>query len=521
MKRIICLSMCLVMLLAALVGCNIGKDPENESSDNAQSGNSSDVNEPAETDEYGQTVEKHEVPDELDYNGAEVVIASRSDDRFRREFGLDTQSSAIDTRVYKRNEKVQQEIGVQIVIKGDFDHTNEINAPGDIFAYVDKQYKAGQDSYDILGTYAAYAAQAGIRDYLVNLYDDSMTYLNLEKRYWNQTYVEAATLHDQLYYIVGDMNLTVYDRISVNFTNLTALEANTDWTRDELYKLVNDGKWTVEKFNEIIAEAGWVDDSQDNQPSATDHFGLVWNFVVPSTDAYMSAFNFSLINVNDDGSLDFTIENNLARLENAYESLASVYRQQASFRGGADVNRIIFTDGRSVFWTSILSRSDAETKEIRSVKFDYTILPLPKLEVDDAVRYQTMPIDTYNTMVVLDNKTDEQLEIISATMELLNAYSYSDVRPYYIEKVLKGRYVNGGDSVKMLETILDGITFKKEWVYCQQTGLISSYIWRHVFNKEFGDNPTDSSVTTQWEEFGGSAESDLYDLDEFFRASKE
>ena len=512
MKKLICFLLCLVMLLPTVIAC---KKKTDAPADTSATGDSADST--VQTDEYGQVIETSSIPDSLDYGGEEIVIACRSANQYRREFGVEKTEDALDSRIFRRNQKIQQDLNIKLTLRADFDHKSNESAEQDIYQYVYTEHQAGQESVDILGFYAAYAAQFGLRDLLLDLNSDKMTYLDLTKKYWNQTYVDAASVNGHLYYAVGDSNLSVYDRCVVNFVNLDVLQSRTGVSADQLFGFVRDGEWTIDKMKEMLANAAWID-SGDNQASDTDTFGYVWNQWV-QVDPYTVAFNFKMIKENEDGSLSFTIGDNLDRMDTAFNKLLALYKDPSSYGTAAVTAGNIFRDGRAVMWSSLLYQDATTHKKLLDSAMSYAIIPLPKLEVDPTIGYQTTPIDTYTTMAVINNKNDKTLEAISATLERMNEWSYSDVRPFYVEKMVKARYVDDGDSVQMLEMIFDGITFTKEWIYLTQTSIIASLMWRHVFQANFNADPDNchTSVSAQWQAKQSLAEAELEDLYLFFK----
>ena len=117
MKKILCFVLVIIMLLSALVGCK----KKDETTDNDSSG-ISDVSdsEAVETDAYGQVVVKPDINvDELDYGGANVYILTRGTHQYMREMGLDgviEKSDTVDEKIYARNAKIEEDLGVKIVV---------------------------------------------------------------------------------------------------------------------------------------------------------------------------------------------------------------------------------------------------------------------------------------------------------------------------------------------------------------------------------------------------------------------
>ena len=68
--------------------------------------------------------------------------------------------------------------------------------------------------------------------------------------------------------------------------------------------------------------------------------------------------------------------------------------------------------------------------------------------------------------------------MVSAFLEVLSSDSYNGCRPYYIEKMVKGEYAQDAKSVKMIEIIMNGITYETAWLYSFQVERFAYNIWR-------------------------------------------
>ena len=67
-------------------------------------------------------------------------------------------------------------------------------------------------------------------------------------------------------------------------------------------------------------------------------------------------------------------------------------------------------------------------------------------------------------MSVLNYQKD-RVDAACATLELMCYKTNSNVRAYYSEMLICGEYITDSDNVKMIDIILDGITFNKATVY--------------------------------------------------------
>ncbi len=509
MKKILCALLSVLMLTVALIGCQTNEEGTPETSDVvSESETQTQTQTEIETNEYGDIVINHDVPiDELDYKGAEVVIASRPEDRYRREYAMDAdkRKDQIDARVYKRNLAVEKELGVKIKVRD----AKELWTTDGITTFVTTESSSGSNAVDIISAYAAFAVTPALRGYYVNLLSNDMTYMDTTKGYWNQRYVKAATCYDQLYYIIGDMNLTVYDKSIVTFVNMTMAE-ELDYDPDDLYEKVLNNEWTIDYFYQICQEVGL--EEGDNIPGASKGDIVAVSSISDSEayDGFLAAFDFQLLTENEDGSHSANVEGNV-RLEDAADKLKDLYALPGAYVvAGTDPSFEMFRGNQSLFLFEILYRNADKNTALREVTWNYGILPLPKYD-EDQDHYLTTPQDAYNTMSVM-NKDSDRLEVISAVLELMTAKSYADVRPFYIEKVVKTKYVDGAKPVKMLDIIFEGASFDTAAVYHGQVNGMCIGLWRNVIKNN-------GLVSQKWESVRDATLLAIDDFDIWFEAT--
>lgn len=108
---------------------------------------------------------------------------------------------------------------------------------------------AQDDSYQIIANYAYYGTSLCTQGIYMNL--NTIEYLDLEQPWWNPDYREEATVHDKLYYIVGDVTTSATERMVVTYVNRDL--ADQYFLGLDLYAVVDGGKWTLDYQNELIA----------------------------------------------------------------------------------------------------------------------------------------------------------------------------------------------------------------------------------------------------------------------------
>ena len=503
MKKILAFALAALMLLAVLASCTP-----------AGTGDDTDgvTDTVVVTDKWGQASVSHEVPDELDYQGMEIGFACRPETRYRREISVETQEDPLDMQIFLRNQQAENYLGTKLK----FIEASALwgEPSSNIVNFVKAEAQSGaQSNVDVIFAYAAYTVAPDMRPYLVNLNGDDLPYLNINKAYWNQSYVDAATCYDQLYYIVGDLTLTIYDKAMVTFVNLDkASEAGV--TADSLYQAVHNKQWTMNYYTELVINYPYMDINNNNEVDAGDQIRVTTISQSEGCDGYYAAFDLKLLTENENGSHTINVDGN-TKLENGAKMVYNVYSQQGLFfENKVSTPWKLFINGYSLFHIDILYRSAAQNQEMRSAKFNYGILPLPMYDENQAdVGYFTTSQDAYNAISVLKTHP-EKFEAISAFLEVLASKSYDDVRPFYIEKMVKGEYAADADSVQMIEYIMDGISFETGWLYSFQVDRFAYNVWRSCcWNNK--------STVEKWGEISDKATQAVRTFDMWFEGTRD
>ena len=482
MKKILCLLMALLMMFAVLVACGktdagIGSDTSADSvGSDGPTGDSGTTDTDKPTNDNGEVDDKPSFIIEgetLDFQGLSVGIACRPETRYIREFAVETQADPVDLKIFKRNKAIENEIKVEIQTIP----TDKMWTYDGIQSFVMQESQAGAESdTDIVAAYGAYSTTPMLRGFYVNLFDETqVSYINTENAYWNQGYVKAATTYNQLYYIVGDVNLTIYDKSIAVFTNMD-LATENDIDPQSLYEAVKSGEWTYDYMYQVVQNFSYLDSDEDGNVNVGDVVPLASIAGSESNDPFLSAWKLDLLVTNDDGSHSVVIDGN-AKLESACSKLTSLYDLTGVFLTTIEKSfDQSFVKGKALFDIDIIYRNADSNTNLRNCGFDYAILPLPKYDIDQD-GYYTTPQDAYNTMSIM-NHHEDKIEATCATLEYMSYKSYNDVRPFYIEKMVKATYITGADKVIMLDTAMQGTTFDTFTIYAAQLVGGTTTIWR-------------------------------------------
>ena len=506
MKRALGMILVILMLALPLASCkkNRGETDGKDTTDSNSNSVSTDPGSSApETDEWGQVKVNNDIPDDLKYGGKKVTFLLRPEDRYAREIMKQGEGSdTVDEKVVQRNREVQEQIGVTL----DFNYTAP-NGQSDAFnTKIQNEFLAPTGDFDVVMAYAYYATAPTLRACYLDLNSNKAKYLNPTKAYWNQSYVSEATYQDRLYYIVGDMNLSVYDRTMAVYANMKRLG---EQGYNNILDTVLDGKWTIEEMYRIVRDLGYEDLDNNGSISSADRVALTSISDSEAYDGFFEACGLASLTEDSSGVLSFNISGN-QKMEDALSLVKKLY-DQAGVINYNDTNSAhkMFVEGRAYFLVDVIYRNESHIAEVRNMTENYAILPLPKYD-EAQEKYMTTPQDAYNLMSVMNTgKTDAAM--VSATLELLTSKSYEDVRPYFIENILKIKVTQADNSqaFRVMGMILDGITFEKGAIYGSQLNNVTTRVWRNVLKGG-------TSVSQAWATYGSGFETKLAEFVDWY-----
>ena len=251
-KRILLVLLAVTLFSSSLlVGCK-KKGEENETTADSVSTTSGDS---YETDKWGQRVYHDVVPDELDYGGKEVNILIRElspgDPRHYEWTTTTTKDDQLQAEVYYRNLEIEEELGVKLNF---ITRTDDGTSAATMNGYITNSFAAGGEGVDIISRYHYYGTSMAIMECYKNLMHEDLKYLHLDRPYWNQNFINYAKSQDRLFVVLGDMNITAYMTTFSMYFNKQLLSNICKVSDEDMYKIVLDGEWTIEKLTTMCKD---------------------------------------------------------------------------------------------------------------------------------------------------------------------------------------------------------------------------------------------------------------------------
>ena len=399
---------------------------------------------------------------ELDFEGKPIRVLYR-EDVVNAFYVAEQTGDIVDDAVYKANSAVEERLNVNFELitaagSANADRTTFMNL-------ITTSVLAGDNAYDLTGVLSYNMPTLIQQGVYLDL--NEVKYLDFDKPWWIQDLTDLASLHGKLYFASGDISLELTQRIFCMLFNKNLAE--TLGTED-IYKLVSDGKWTLDKAAEI-GTAAYSDLNGNSEMDPEDRYGLV------VTDYnHMSGFEGSLglqeTSQDADGihHIDFGGE----RVVNAIQKLVTVFGENNGvfYQTESDANSnephqpyyAMFKGGRLLITTTEFHQISSI---YRDTEDDYGVIPYPKLdEAQDG--YYTLARNVYSSFGI--PKTCADPDMVGAVMEALASENYRTTSPVYFETALKVKYSHDDVTSQMYDIIKNGLKFNFGFTFNAATG---------------------------------------------------
>lgn len=345
---------------------------------------------------------------------------------------------ACNDAVYNRNLGIETRFDVSISCQ-----TN--TAPA---SYIGTLVQSGTDEFDLVGMYNFLAYNALNAQAVLNWLE--VPYVDLEKPWHNQLANDSATINNRLYAICSDLAITSMLYTHAFFFNGTLIE-QYGYTADDMYNLVKEGKWTLDKAIEITSPI-YEDVDGNGTRDDTDVYGFgysIWN----AADVWLAAFDQPICTTSDTGvEMSFMTDKTVSIVEKlcnwhynstCFHEYPNIYEEETRMR-----------DGTLVFAPI---RFKAAFDALRDMEDPYCIIPYPKWD-ESQEQYLTNADDKF-TVFTVPLTAANNTEFIGIIYEALCAESYKTVYPTYYDTALKGKYSSDPVTAEMIDLVMAGRNF--------------------------------------------------------------
>ena len=454
MKRFICLLLT-ISLSAAFVSCSVSGDGKQDTT-----AFSTDSDETAENTSAESTLyfEPDTLPENLDLGNETVVILTVDGSSWKNEIFVEELSSEpVSDSVFNREKYVEDRLNVSI--------EPSMCVPGKYNETVSLQHASDDNNYQAFAARTVYFAPLVFDNILTDLYD--LNYLDLSKPWWSDLFTAESEIADHLFLATGSLALSINKFKYVIFYNKRLAESYKSAYPDleDIYSLVVDGKWTLDKLQELTEEI-YEDVNGNSERDEEDvyGFGIVTDAPI---DTVWSSFDMRILGKDDDGW--FSMELNKDKVFSSLDMLVKLIHQSTGTFNQDGISMAPleqkFASGSILFIEGMLM--SAETSSLRNMQDDYGMIPFPKYDVSQK-EYYSYAWDQYISFSI--PATNPNPDAAAAVLEAMASYSYRETVPIYLDIALKGKYMSDAKSRRMVDIIVDGFRIDSAWIYSRSTG---------------------------------------------------
>ena len=358
-----------------------------------------------------------------DYGGYAVRIADRDAQGDWDTFDVyaeEITGEVINDAVYSRNTLMEELLNIKIEERAFADPTGSTKT----------SITAGSDDFDMI--------------------TDG---LNPENEWWDQAMYRDLSVLNHVYFMTGD--ISVMDNYGT-WCYLFNKDMVSDLGLENPYTLVNEGKWTLDKHNEMAA-AALMDVDGDGKWKDADTYGLITEDY--NSLALWSSMGYKLADKDDKDMPYFSYDS-----EASLTALASVVQMQYSDvtnlgskstvkeGGGVETENgreRQFAIGGALFYYAGMRNITL----FRDSDVTFGILPAPKENEAQKEYYSCWSFCNLTAYVL--PKTLSDPERTGDVMEIMAHLSVYSLTPAYMEQTLIGKASRDAESEPMIYLILD------------------------------------------------------------------
>ena len=355
----------------------------------------------------------------------------------------------IKDAIYARTLSVEERFGVKI-------EERQIS-PDQISGNVRKCVRSGDILGDAVYLWGLYYLDLAAEGCLYNL--NNLPNVDFSKPYYDQKGRAQLSVANRLYMMTGDANMYYNDNTWVLMFNKKLLD---DYALDDPYKLVKDGKWTIDKMLEL-GKPCVKDVNGDGSFTFDDQYGMVTHSETIRGMYFASGERIFTKNSKDVPEFNGISERFVAALEKVYEVFNDYNftfdtrnpKNLASIKGlGDDVPRIMFETNKALFCGEMLEC----VRRYRAMETSFGVLPLPKTD-ENQKEYSSYMAYPFTGVCVQSNISEDDEEFIGTIIEAMHSASHYTLIPAYFDSALYVKFMRDEESREMLEIILNNRSY--------------------------------------------------------------
>lgn len=457
-KQILALLLALLMAMSVLVSCGGGDETEAESKQETQGTDNPAVTDPVET----------EITDDLgDINFKDnenpVITFFLRDGYVWETYVEELTDNVLYDQIYWRNQEVQQRLGIEIA---QINQACGWSSSGKYTEWNETLRNAVQTEthdFDAAMIYTGVSSSLGIEGVYMEL--TQLDKISLEKPWWNQNLMKEATIYGSLYFASGSIAMSQLRDANLMWYNKDMYKEFVAPTAEkDIYQVVRDGEWTIDYMYDMVANI-WEDNDSNGEMSSGDTVGFVGGAHGSNgaMDSWLYALGCDLTKIDEsigEPVACFYNEHTVQAFEKARHFFVDNPGAYVVFASGESTGDTDFSNGNAMITLGRFSRGEG----MGDYTFSYGILPVPKFDTNQE-NYRSIPEVTSSMVTIISTVEANRVDMVAATVELLAAEGYKQVKPTYIDVVLKSHSSNSPEDAEMVQLILDSMVYSFGWIF--------------------------------------------------------
>lgn len=478
MKKILSILLLLSLLMTTtLVSCGDSGDTGTDPSDTSDTSSETQVEE--------ETTAAPVFPD-ITFNGEDIHFLTEEAGGGQymsiEIYAESMDGTLINDTVYQRNSVIEDKFDIKIT-------QTRVN---DAATVASNTILANDDTYDVVMPIIQSSVKNAIAGQFQNL--RKINYLNLDNPWWDSRANESLEVAGSLFFTTGDISILDNDCTMVMFFNKKLVN---DYELDDPYKLVNTGKWTIDKLFEMAYDVTMDLNGDGKMTMQDDQWGLFCAGNVPHSMFFASGERIA--KTNSDGVLELVM--NTPRAYDVVDKVLTYCINDLNLKGDFYESAKAFSDGRILFagWALV------DITFIRECEYDFGILPYPKY--DEAQEEYYNLISTVCVPGVSIPITNADTDKAGLILEAMAYYSVDTLTKAYYDIALNNRYIRDAESSEMLDIIFSTRVYDFGFIF--NVGNLGSLI-ETMFNSK------SNNFASTYEKYQKSATKKLNEIMESF-----
>lgn len=467
MKRLTAVILAAIILSSTFVSCSEQK-AEGETKQNTTA-------EQPSTTAAEETVEETEryldaLPEKMDFGGENVRFIVEDSAGGLAKLSIlaeEDTGDVVDSAVIQRNTSVMDRLNINIGITEVFD------GGGNISDRLRQSATAGTCDFEVMSIYQYYSIGLASSGNVYNM--ANLPNVDFSREYWASKYIEDMSYKDATYWATGDLALKYIGGMYVTFVNDKIWNDNIP--DENVYDIVNEGKWTLDKFTEL-SEKVYTDANGNGKHDAEDIYGFSICYEDP-IDGFVAGSDIHFSERDENGTPYVTLNNE--HTINFYEKLYNLVCANPNvYIATSDDNKSLMNFFASSQAMLVVNKLYQAGVYLRDMEDAYKIVPIPKYD-ENQQYYMTRLHDSVSCYGI--PITNQKYELTGAALEGMASESFKVVTPAYYDKALKYKYVRDSESGQMIELIREHASADFVSLYSNSIGDIVHFFRQEISSK--------------------------------------